>query len=208
MVRKRAFISSKFCATGSIILLHEFFANFDCLCKWLGLMTHLSPWLSIMLKRIKAKTRIWELNSTLLMGRVQTLSKLYLLSIGILSPHNILIIDRWGNYSAFLNKLTAAARHSYTYNNIDTNYAAENVQLIQIMYLSSLCEQRDPAKELFYKVQRSVRISCANQPIPACKSIANSIRCSTNLPRQAALRKSSLSTSLRQMTQNLSAFPK
>ena len=107
-----------------------------------------------------------------------------------------------------LNKLTAAARHSYTYNNIDTNNAAENVQLTQIMYLSSFCEQRDPAKELFYKVQRSVPISCANQPIPACKSIANSIRCSTNLPQQAALHKSSLSTSLRRMTQNWSAFPK
>ena len=207
MVRKRAFISSKFCATGSIILLHEFFTNFHRHCRWLGLMTHLSPWLSIMLKRIKAKARIWELNSTL-MGRVQTLSKITFIIYWDFVPHNILMINRWGNYSAFLNKLTAAARHSYTYNNIDTNYAAENVQLIQIMYLSSLCEQRDPAKELFYKVQRSVPISCANQPIPACKSIANSIRCSTNLPRQAALRKSSLSTSLRQMTQNLSAFPK
>ena len=188
MVRKRAFISGKFCATGSIILLHEFFANFDCHCRWLGLMTHLSPWLSIMLKRIKAKARIWELNS-ILMGRVQTLSKIkFIIYILGFCPHNILMINRWGNYSAFLNKLTAAARHSYTYNNIDTNYAAENVQLIQIMYLSSLCEQRDPAKELFYKLQRSVLISCAHQSIWFCKSIEILIGCSQHSTQQPCVK--------------------
>ena len=160
-----------------------------------------------MLKRIKAKARVWKLNS-ILMERVSTLSKITFIIHWDFVPHYISKINRWGNYSAFLNKLTAAARHSYTYNNIDTNYAAENVQLTQIMYLSSLCEQRDPAKELFYKVQRSVPILFANQPIPSCKSIANSIWCSTGLPQQAALRKSSLSKSLRQMTRNLLAFPK
>ena len=153
-----------------------------------------------MLKRIKAKARIWELNSIL--------SEIAFIINWDFVFHNISTINRWGNYSAFLNKLTAAARHSYTYNNIDTNYAAENVQLTQIMYLSSLCEQQDPVKGLSYKLQRSVLISCVNQPIPACKNIANSIWSLSDSHRQAALHKSILSTSLRRMTQNWSAFPK
>ena len=85
---------------------------------------------------------------------------------------------------------------------ICTKTATENMKLTQIMYLWSLCVKWDPAKELFYKVQRSVLISCAHQSIWFCKSIEILIGCSQHSPQQAALCKSSLSRSPRQMIQN------